>query len=228
MDVKKGDYMKNKIIIATLLILTLIIVSINQNKTDLQIYKNTKINDEVKIKKILKKLEYSKELKNIKIENKVLNIDYNVEIYTYKNFEKNASYLFYLIKDLNEVVINLESEKYTFSKKNIESIYEKFDLKNIDKRYEQKEFKKYVYLGHINSNINIFDKSDLCLTKYEKLYEDEKSEYYITCSSLENTIAIIDGKEYSFKETINKQIDINDLYDTNLKIEKRDKSENNS
>lgn len=220
--------MKNKIIIASLLIIILIVVSINQNKTNLQIFQNTKITEENKINKILKKLEYNKELKNVKIDNKTIIIDYDVEIYKYKDFEKNASDLFYLVKDLEEVKINLENENYIFTRKNIESIYEKFNLENIDKRYKKKEFKDYVYLGHINSNINIFDKSDLCLTKFEKLYEDENYEYYITCSSIENTIAIIDGKEYPFKDTINKQIDIEDLNDTNLKIEKREKNENNS
>lgn len=220
--------MKNKIIIATLLIGILVIVSVTKNKTNFQIYKDTKLDEEVKINKILKKLDYKDDLKKITIDDKTMNLEYSTEIYTYKSFEKTASYLFYLIKELEEINIKLETENFNFKRKNIESIYENYTLDNINKRYKQKEFKNYVYLGHINSNINIFDKSDLCLTKYEKLYEDDNYEYYITCSSLENTIAIIDGEEYSFKDTINKQIDIEDLYETNLKIDKREKNENNS
>lgn len=220
--------MKKKILIAALLIVVFITINITQKNSGLQIYKETKLSDAEVIDKIVKRLEYKKEYKSKTIEDNTLRLDYDVEMYTYAKFEENASFLFYLIDDLETVEINLPNEKYTYKRDKTLNMYDELTIKKIEQRYKKEPFKKYQYLGHINSNINLFDKSDLCLTKYEKLYEDDEAEYYITCSSLDNAIAIIDDKEYKLEETINKQIDINDLFDTNLKIEKRDKNENNS
>lgn len=221
--------MKNhfKLILSSLLLVILIIFFISNNNANLEIYKNTNIADKKKIESIIKKIDLKDGYKKIEIEENKLIVNYEIDYFDYKTLEKNASYLFYLINDLSDIEFNIGEEKFIFSYEYINKIYEKINIKNIKKRYDSKYF-LYLYLGNINGKIDVFDKSENCLENYEKLYEDDNYSYYITCSSVDDVVVVIDNEEFKLKDAIEDKVDINDLFNVNLKIEKRKKNEDNS
>ena len=216
-----------KLILSCLLLVILIIFFICKNNVNLEIYKNTNITDKKKIESIIKKLDLKEGYKNIEIEGNKLIVNYEIDYFDYKTLEKNASYLFYLINDLSDIEFNIGEEKFIFSYEYINKIYKKINIKNIKKRYDSKYF-SYLYLGNVNGKIDFFDKSENCLENYEKLYEDDNYSYYITCSSVDDVIVVIENEEFKLKDAVEDKVDINDLFNINIKIEKREKNENNS
>lgn len=216
-----------KLILSCLLLIILIIFFICKNNVNLEIYKNTNITDKKKIESIIKKLDLKEGYKNIEIEENKLIVNYEIDYFDYKTLEKNASFLFYLINDLSDIKFNIGEEKFNFSYEYINKIYEKINIKNIKKRYDSKYF-SYLYLGNVNGKIDFFDKSENCLENYEKLYEDDNYSYYITCSSVDDVIVVIENEEFKLKDAVEDKVDINDLFNINIKIEKREKNENNS
>lgn len=216
-----------KLILSCLLLVILIIFFICKNNVNLEIYKNTNITDKKKIESIIKKLDLKEGYKNIEIEENKLIVNYEIDYFDYKTLEKNASFLFYLINDLSDIKFNIGEEKFNFSYEYINKIYKKINIKNIKKRYDSKYF-SYLYLGNVNGKIDFFDKSENCLENYEKLYEDDNYSYYITCSSVDDVIVVIENEEFKLKDAVEDKVDINDLFNINIKIEKREKNENNS
>ncbi len=217
--------MKNKIkmcLLGLVIILAFILVYKNNN-LNLEILKNTNLADDEKIERILKSIDYGKNIKNYEIKDNDLNISYDIEDYEYKNLEKNASILFYLINDLKEINYTVNNENYSFDYSKISLIYKdskNFNLETIKERYNSKKFDN-LYLGNINGNIDLFDKSDLCITDYIEIYRDNEYVYYMTCSSVDDIIAVIDNKEYKLIEALNQEkIDINDLFDINVQMKK--------
>lgn len=223
---------KLKIILPSILIIIIItFVIFNSKNFSLNLFKNTDLSDIESIKKILKKLEYGEEDFSFKTLNKTLIVDYDIELYNYKTFEKNASYLFYLINDLENIVFNIDETKYSFNYNNISLIYNGFKktkISDIEKRYNNKNFNN-VYLGNINGNIDLFDSSDLCIEEYKEFYEDDNYKYYITCSSLDDVIVVIDNESYKLVDALNdKKFSIDDLFKINVKLKKEVKNNENS
>ena len=222
---------KLKIILPSILIIIVTFVIFYSKNFSLNLLKNTDLSDIENIKKILKKLDYGEEDFSFKTLNKTLIVDYDIELYNYKTFEKNASYLFYLINDLENIVFNIDETKYSFNYNNISLIYNGFKktkISDIEKRYNNKNFNN-VYLGNINGNIDLFDSSDLCIEEYKEFYEDDNYKYYITCSSLDDVIVVIDNESYKLVDALNdKKFSIDDLFKINVKLKKEVKNNENS
>ena len=222
---------KLKIILPSILIIIVTFVIFNSKNFSLNLFKNTDLSDIESIKKILKKLDYGEEDFSFKTLNKTLIVDYDIELYNYKTLEKNTSYLFYLINDLENIVFNIDEVKYNFNYNNISLIYNGFKktkISDIEKRYTNKNFNN-VYLGNINGNIDLFDSSDLCIEEYKEFYEDDNYKYYITCSSLDDVIVVIDNESYKLVDALNdKKFSIDDLFKINVKLKKEVKNNENS
>ena len=220
---------KSKIILGcVLIILYITLIFYNNNITA---FRNTKLDERDKIEKIIKKLDYGDKDFSIEISDNTLNIKYNVELYNYKTLEKNASYLFYLIDDLDTVIFNIDEVKYNFNYNNISLIYNGFKktkISDIEKRYNNKNFKN-IYLGNINGNIDLFDLSDLCIEEYKEFYEDDNYKYYITCSSLDEVIVVTDNETYKLIDALdNEKFSVDDLFKINVKVKKETKNNENS
>ncbi len=222
---------KLKIILPSILIIIVTFVIFNSKNFSLNLFKNTDLSDIESIEKILKKLDYGEENFSFETLNKTLIVDYDIELYNYKTLEKNTSYLFYLINDLENIVFNIDETKYSFNYNNISLIYNGFKktkISDIEKRYNNKNFNN-VYLGNINGNIDLFDSSDLCIEEYKEFYEDDNYKYYITCSSLDDVIVVIDNESYKLVDALNdKKFSIDDLFKINVKLKKEVKNNENS
>lgn len=220
---------KSKIILGCILIIIYITLIFYNNS--ISVFKNTKLTEYDKIEKILKKLDYGDNNFSIEIVDNILNVKYDIELYNYKTLEKNASYLFYLINDLDTIVFNIGEVKYNFDYNNISLIYNGFKktkISDIEKRYNNKNFKN-IYLGNINGNIDLFDLSDLCIEEYKEFYEDVNYKYYITCSSLDDIIVVINNESYKLIDALDdKKISIDDLFKINVKLKKEVKNNENS
>ena len=223
--------MKNKlkIIVVGILLLISFILLYNNHNLNLEVFKNTNLDDNNKIEKILGLLDYGKSLENFELTDDFLNINYNIEMYNYKTLEKNASILFYLINDLKVVNYKIDEEEYSFSYDKVSLIYNNFDkikITDINKRYTDKNFEN-TYLGNIGGKIDLFDISDICLTEYIEAYRDNEYIYYITCSSLDDIIVVIDKDEYKLQDALEQEkLEINDLFDTNVDIKKESLKDN--
>lgn len=220
---------KSKIILCCILIILYITLIFYNN--NIKVFKNTKLNETNKIEKILKKLDYGNNDFSFDISHNTLNIKYNVELYNYKTLEKNSSYLFYLVNDLENINFNIDEIEYSFNYNDISLIYnnfKKFKISDIEKRYNDKNFKN-IYLGNINGNVDLFDLSDLCIEEYKEFYEDDNYKYYITCSSLDDIIVIVDNESYKLIDALNNDvISIDDLFKINVKLKKETKNNENS
>ncbi len=220
---------KSKIILGCILIILYITLIFYNN--NIKVFKNTKLNETNKIEKILKKLDYGNNDFSFDISHNTLNIKYNVELYNYKTLEKNSSYLFYLVNDLENINFNIDEIEYSFNYNDISLIYnnfKKFKISDIEKRYNDKNFKN-LYLGNINGNVDLFDLSDLCIEEYKEFYEDDNYKYYITCSSLDDIIVIVDNESYKLIDALNNDvISIDDLFKINVKLKKETKNNENS
>ena len=221
---------KSKIILCCILII-LYITLIFYNNNNIKVFKNTKLNETNKIEKILKKLDYGNNDFSFVISHNTLNIKYNVELYNYKTLEKNSSYLFYLVNDLENINFNIGEIEYSFNYNDISLIYnnfKKFKISDIEKRYNDKNFKN-LYLGNINGNVDLFDLSDLCIEEYKEFYEDDNYKYYITCSSLDDIIVVVDNESYKLIDALNNDvISIDDLFKINVKLKRETKNNENS
>lgn len=212
-------------IILTVIIATISIIFIMQHKGDnLEIFKNTNISDSAKIEKLLYLLDYGKDKFTFDIRENNLNVNYSIELFDYKTLEKNASILFYLIADLKAINYEVNGTSYSFNYDNISLIYNGFsntDIDKINKRYKGKYFSN-IYLGNINGNVDIFDTSDLCLDNYWEVLTTDDYVYYITCSEIDSVIVVVDNIEYNLLVALeNEIIQIEDLFKTNLKINRR-------
>lgn len=220
---------KSKIILGCILIILYITLIFYNN--NIEVFKNTKLNETNKIEKILKKLDYGNNDFSFDISHNTLNIKYNVELYNYKTLEKNSSYLFYLVNDLKNINFNIDEIEYSFNYNDISLIYnnfKKFKISDIEKRYNDKNFKN-LYLGNINGNVDLFDLSDLCIEEYKEFYEDDNYKYYITCSSLDDIIVVVDNESYKLIDALNNDaISIDDLFKINVKLKKETKNNENS
>ncbi len=210
------------IFIGIAVILTTLIVIINNGNT-LELFKNTPINNKNRIEKIIRLLDYDKSKFTFDVIENSLNINYTTELVNYKNLEKNASILFYLISDLKIINYKIGAETYSFRYDKIALIYNDFidiNIDKINKRYTNKNFSK-VYLGNIGGKIDLFDTSDLCLDNYIELLRNDEFVYHITCSSIDSVIVVNDNREYKLLESLEKGIiNIDDLMNVNLKISK--------
>lgn len=217
--------MNNKlkiILMGILVVFAIVIIKLNTN-SNLEIFKGTNLENYDRVDKVLKLIDYGKILQSFENLNDSLIINYDTEIFNYKTLEKNASILFYLLKDLKVITYKINNEIYSFDYDKIALIYNNFDninISDINNRYKSKYFSS-IYLGNINGQIDLFDTSDICLENYIELYQDKEFVYYITCSDIDDIIVVADNKEYKLLDALKQNIiQIDDLFDTNIKIKK--------
>lgn len=216
------EYKLKIILIGLLAVLSIVIIKLNSN-SNLEIFRETNLSDYNKIEEILKLIDYGKNIKSFDINNSSLTIIYDVEMFNYKTLEKNSSILFYLINGLKVIDYKINNEIYSFDYDKIALIYNNFKgikIDNINSRYDGKNFSS-IYLGNINGNIDLFDTSDLCIENYIKIYQTNDYVYYITCSNIDDILVVTGNKEYKLLDALEEGvIEIDDLFNTNIKIKK--------
>lgn len=209
------------ILIGISIILALFIINSSYNM--LEKFKNTSIDNKERIEKIIHLLNYDKSEFTLDITEDNININYETERVNYKDLEKNASILFYLINSLHTVNYQINDQNYMFNYDKVSLIYDDFkdtDIKKINERYKNKYFSQ-IYLGNINGEFDLFDISEVCLDNYIELARNKDYVYYITCSSLDSVIVINGNIEYTLLEALGKDIiNVDDLMNINLKISK--------
>lgn len=160
-------------------------------------------------------------------------INYKEDTYIdiYKYLEQDALILFKLINNIDYVKFNINNKDYTFDFEYIEKIYENLDeieLKDIKSRYDNEYFSKFTYLGHVHQ-YDLFDVSTTCGIDPNEIYRDDKYIYIVECSDIDALYLIDSNTKIKLVTALQKkQINIEDLFKTNLKISKEDKSEINS
>ncbi|MCI8778148.1 MAG: hypothetical protein HFI87_03265 [Bacilli bacterium] len=209
------------ILIGISIILALFII--NSSYNILEKFKNTSIDNKERIEKIIHLLNYDKSEFTLDITEDNININYETERVNYKDLEKNASILFYLINGLHTINYQINDQDYMFNYDKVSLIYDDFkdtDIKKINERYKNKYFSQ-IYLGNINGEFDLFDISEVCLDNYIELARNKDYVYYITCSSLDSVIVINGNIEYTLLEALGKDIiNVDDLMNINLKISK--------
>ncbi|MCI9434884.1 MAG: hypothetical protein HFI86_06420 [Bacilli bacterium] len=209
------------ILIGISIILALFII--NSSYNILEKFKNTSIDNKERIEKIIHLLNYDKSEFTLDITEDNININYETERVNYKDLEKNASILFYLINGLHTINYQINDQNYMFNYDKVSLIYDDFkdtDIKKINERYKNKYFSQ-IYLGNINGEFDLFDISEVCLDNYIELARNKDYVYYITCSSLDSVIVINGNIEYTLLEALGKDIiNVDDLMNINLKISK--------
>ncbi len=214
---------KLKLILVGIVAVLAVLIVIKTNGNTLEVFKDTSISNKTSIEKIIHLLNYDKSKFTFDIVENSLNINYTTELVNYKNLEKNASILFYLVKDLRIINYKIGEQIYSFKYDKIALIYNDFidiNIDKINKRYENKNFSN-MYLGNIGGKSDLFDTSDLCLDNDIELLRNDEFVYYITCSEIDSVIVVNNNKEYKLLESLEEGIvNIEDLMDTNLKISK--------
>ena len=185
--------------------------------------KNISLNGNM-VKEVLNTL-YSKDYYddyNIQKNPNIININYkNDGVVIYKYLEEDASIIFNTFEKVDIVSFTVDDKVYEFDYSNINMIYKdikKISISDIKNRYESSDFEDYEYLGNINGEYDIFDISESCTTSLEKIYEDEFANYMVSCASVDKLI-VTGKKEESLIDALkNKDILIEDLYKTNIKL----------
>lgn len=214
---------KIKIILTGILVVLTILIVIKINGNTLEVFKDTSISNKTSIEKIIRLLDYDRSKYTFDIAENSLDINYTTELVNYKNLEKNASILFYLVNDLKIINYKIGDKTYSFKYDKIALIYNNFvdiNIDKINKRYTSENFSN-VYLGNIDGKTDLFDTSDLCLDNDIELLRNAEFVYFITCSDIDSVIVVNDNKEYKLLDALDKNIiNAQDLMETNLKISK--------
>jgi len=157
-------------------------------------------------------------------------ITYKVDLYgdIYQYLEQDASILFKLVTNVDYVEFKVNSNSYMFDKKYVDSLYDnikELEIEDIYSRYDHEYFEKFTYLGHID-NYDIFDTSTTCGIDKNIIYTDSEYNYYIECSDID-AIYLVNGNIKKKVKTALEQNEINvqTLFQTNLKISKEDINE---
>lgn len=198
---------------------------IKPNKSNLDDFYGTIMKDDKTINELIKKLAISENITSYFLETK--KEPYTMHIYVEdikeyrKSFEMDASIMFYLIKDINEIKYHMNEQSYTYTINDINDIYgnvEKKELLEINERYTNKEMKEYHYLGRL-SEYDVFNKKKETKQLPQLLINYKETNYYIECSDINNIIAIKNGKYYKLIDLFkNKKIRIDDLAKSQLEF----------
>ena len=94
-------------------------------------------------------------------------------------------------------------------------------IDDINSYYSDKYFDEYTYMGTIK-NYKVFDKSDMCTNEKQYVGKDDKYNYYVFCSNI-NNIYLVSKDEISLSEAISSSIvNIEDIKKLNIKIIKEE------
>lgn len=186
---------------------------IKTNYESLDDYRGTLISNKTNVVNILNFLETKKYMTSYVLETKVEPYTLNIYLKTIDDnhqvlFEKDASLIFNIIDDVNEVVFHYNDKNYVYTINSINQIYKdvkKKSLVQISKRYENSNFSNYNYLGNING-YDIFDESEFCELEKQYLFSYFNSNYYLNCASLDEIILYKGNEKLSIKDALDKGI----------------------
>ena len=204
--------------------------------TRLEDYQDTYIGDNSAVGNILNRIYSSGYLEDFSLDTKEepygIIINYSENIYgdIYRYLEEDSLILFKLIQNIDYVKFNVDNKTYTFDNNYIEKIYENIkdiSLDDIYSRYKNEYFTDFTYLGHIDK-YDIFDTSTFCGNDKNLIYTDSNYNYYIRCSNIDNLYLVNEYKKIKLKTSLeNNEINIDELFNTNLKISKESLNEIN-
>lgn len=201
------------IVIPILIILSFILI-LNRDK-NLENYKGTTLNDSKEVKKIIGKLEIDNSGLIINKTNNSIELSLNKR-YDYYLIEKYSNTLLYLINDLDYIKTIYEDSEYIINK----NMYFN-SIDDINSYYSDKYFDEYTYMGTIK-NYKVFDKSDMCTNEKQYVGKDDKYNYSVFCSNI-NNIYLVSKDEISLGEAISSSIvNIEDIKKLNIKIIKEE------
>jgi len=206
------------------------------NITTLEDYQDSYISDNSAVGNIINKIysgDYLEEF-SLDIEEPYgVIINYKEDIYgdIYRYLEEDALILFKLIKNIDYVKFNIDNKTYEFNSQYINNIYEnikEIELDDITLRYKSDYFSDFTYLGHIDK-YDIFDTSTICSNDKNIIYSDTNYNYYVRCSSIENLYLVNEETKIKLTTALGKNIiNIDNLFNTNLKISKENINEINN
>ena len=139
----------------------------------------------------------------------------------YKELEHDASILFSLVKEINNVTFKNGLVNYTFKFNDYNKLYQNIktiDLDQITNRLENMPNNK-VYLGNVGGNYDLFDKSDVCEYNDFIIYENDYFTYNLKCSNVELIEVVRNDYSYKLMEALNSKLfTAEDLLDKNMNI----------
>ena len=157
----------------------------------------------------------------------VKDLDTNAYLY----FEQDASIIFNLISNVNEVVFTLDNKDYIYKINDINKIFKDIkskSLNDISSYYKDSKYKDYIYYGFIN-DYTVFDTSEYCLEEKQLLFKDDNYNYYFKCTDLSKIMLYSKDIEYTLKDALDKKvITKEDALNSNLTIIKEEISESTS
>lgn len=179
----------------------------------LEDYRGTIISNKTNVSTILKYLETSKFMTSYVLETQ--SEPYTVNIYlkdiigNYQIlFEKDASVIFNIIDDVNEVVFHYNGSKYVYTINSINLIYKdvkELSLVDIAKRYKDDKFNEYIYLGNVKG-FDVFDVSEFCELDNQYLFSYFNVRYYLNCTSLDEIILYKKSEKINIKDAIDNNV----------------------
>lgn len=200
---------------------------LNPNKSNLDDFRGTLVKDKTSIKQIMNNLSLTENISSYTlvtdVEPYTLNIYLeDIEAGYIKNFEMDASIIFFLVEDVNEIVFHHSNLTTTYDINKINSIYgniKKISLIDIEMRYSGKEFENYTYLGRL-AGYDVFDESDFCEESEQLIYEEKGMHYYMSCTKPEDIKLYNNGlRMTSLKKALKeKKINVQELLDSDLVI----------
>ena len=186
---------------------------VKREYTSLADFKGTIMINKKNVERILTYLETKKYMSSYVLETSVepytINIYLKDTIVDYQLlFEKDASLIFYIVDDVNEVIFYYNDSKYVYTINSINLIYKnikKLNLSDISERYNNDKFEKYTYLGNIKG-YDVFDTSESCELDSQYIFSYFNVRYYLNCSPIDE-ILLYKGKEkITLKEVVDKEI----------------------
>ena len=157
----------------------------------------------------------------------VKDLDTNAYLY----FEQDASIIFNLISNVNEVVFTLDDKDYVYKINDINKIFKDIkskSLNDISSYYKDSKFKDYIYYGFIK-DYTVFDTSEYCLEEKQLLFKDDNYNYYFKCTDLSKIMLYSKDEEYTLKDALDKKvITKEEVLNSNLTIIKEEISESTS
>lgn len=176
-------------------------------------YRGTVIANKTNVANILTFLETKKYMTSYVLETSVEPFTLNIYLKDINDnhqllFEKDASLIFNIINDVNEVIFHYNDKNYVYTINSINAIYKnvkKKSLVEIADRYKESKFLDYNYLGNVKG-YDIFDESEFCELEKQYLFSYFNSNYYLNCASLDEIILYKNKEKINIKEAMEKEI----------------------
>ena len=209
---------------------------IEKSKNNIEDFKGTIMGNKSDVVTILKYLSVSDSVSSYVLDTHVepytITLYMNpIDIKYLEKFELDASTIFNLINDVNEVKYIMGDNTYKYSLNDINKIFgdvKDEKLSEIFNHYSDNKFNTYTYLGMVG-RYKAFDTSEVCEEVLQKLFVYNNVTYYLECSSLDSVILYDKaGDSVKLKDALNKKlINEKDVLDSFLKVESREHENTN-